>query len=166
MFKVICTALLLFLLAAGTGCSGVGALEATHLAGKQVDGAFILYSLDGDRYPGEPVPEGGKLLHGWLILKACPIDDVATRRRIFRAFDDGIDDAPGGVPVDCFTPRHAISVESNGVRMEYLICFQCFNWYSYEDGKSVGGGRTSRSPASTFDEILSACSGKTNPDDK
>ena len=132
----------------------------------RAEGDFFLYRLDGDRYPGEPVPEGGELLQGWLILDTCPIDDDLTRNRIFRAFDDGIDDAPGGEPVDCFNPRHAISVTTDGVRMDYLICFQCSNWYSYENDKMIGGGGTSRSPAQVFDEILSKCSGKTNPDDK
>ena len=130
-------------------------------------GAFTLYKLDGDRYPGEPVPEGGELLHGWLILEACSIEDPATRNRIFRSFDDGIEAGGGGIPVDCFNPRHAISVvDPEGVRMDWLICFQCSNWYSYENERMVGGGDTSDAPAELFDEILSNCSGRTKEDDQ
>ena len=130
-------------------------------------GDFTLYTLDGDRYPGEPVPEGGKLLHGWLVLEACPIEDDATRNRIFKAFDDGIDDERGDIRLDCFTPRHAISVLGpDGVRMDWLICFQCRNWYSYENDTMIGGGDTSAAPADVFDEILADCTGKTKTDDK
>lgn len=133
----------------------------------RASGDFTLYTLDGDRYPGEPVPEGGKLLHGWLILEACPIEDDATRNRIFKAFDDGIDDGRGGIPIDCFNPRHAISVLGpDGVRMDWLICFECRNWYSYENDTMIGGGRTSAAPADVFNEILSNCTGKTKTDDK
>jgi hypothetical protein len=129
-------------------------------------GDFTLYRLDGDRYPGEAVPEGGKLLHGWLILEACPIEDTATRNRIFRAFDDGMA-SPPRIQVDCFNPRHAISVvQADGVQMDWLICFQCRNWYSYENETMVDGGGTSRAPADVFNDILSACTGKTKTDDK
>ena len=158
-------ALLVALLVALSGCC-TSEPSLTSLDPRAA-GDFTLYSLDGDRYPGEPVPEGGKLIHGWLILEACPIEDDATRNRIFKAFDDGIDDAPGGEPVDCFNPRHAISVLSpDGVRMDWLICFECRNWYSYENDTMIGGGGTSSAPADVFNEILSKCTGKTTTDDK
>ena len=32
------------------------------------DGEFMLFRLNGDRYPGEAKPEGAELLHGWEIL--------------------------------------------------------------------------------------------------
>jgi hypothetical protein len=32
------------------------------------DGEFVLFRLNGDRYPGEAKPEGAELLHGWEIL--------------------------------------------------------------------------------------------------
>ena len=130
-------------------------------------GDFILYKLDGDRNP-EAGARGGKLLHGWLILDACPIADDPTRNRIFAAFDEGIDQAPPSErSPDCFNPRHAISVTGpNGVRNDWLICFQCSNWYLYEDGTMVGGGGTSDSPAGFFDRIISACAGKDTTDDE
>ena len=133
----------------------------------RAEGAFTLYQLDGDRYPGEPVPEGGEILQGWLILKACSIEDTATRNQIFKAFDEGIDTAPGGPGVDCFNPRHAISViQPDGVRTDWLICFQCWNWYSYENNTMIGGGGTSRAPADVFNKILTACASNTKADGK
>lgn len=122
----------------------------------RTNGAFTLYSLDGDRYPGEPVPEGAKLMHGWTILKSCPIESVATREEIFKAFDAGID-ASDGVPVDCFNPRHSISVESGDVQVDYLICFQCYQYQIWEGDKQVSGGGVTTSPRKTFDKVLAAC---------
>ena len=146
-----------------TGCAPSPPAELDPRA----KGDFTLYRLDGDRYPGSPVPEGGRLLHGWLILEACPIEETATRNRIFKAFDDGIDDASGAIPIDCFNPRHAISVvQPDGVRMDWLICFQCRNWYSYENDTMIGGGDTSKAPAEVFNDILAASSEKAKTDDK
>lgn len=155
------------LLVSGLGLSGCCTqMPAEPSLDPRAAGDFILYRLDGDRYPGEPVPEGGELLHGWLVLEACPIEDVATRNRIFRAFDDGIEDSPD-LLIDCFRPRHAISViGSDGIRMDWLICFQCSNWYSYENQTQVGGGATSDAPAAVLDTILANCPERTASDDQ
>ena len=49
--------------------------------------------------PGSRCPRGGKLLHGWLILDACPIADDPTRNRIFAAFDEeSIEPPPSSAP--------------------------------------------------------------------
>ena len=132
------------------GCSnGTSPLMNKHANLSNGEGAFTLYSLDGDRYPGEPAPEGAQLLHGGLVLQECDITSTATREKIFRALDDGIDGYGGGVPVDCFRPRHAIRVDSMGVTVDYLICFQCRNYYIYEGDKMVSGGHTTSSPKKT-----------------
>ena len=139
------------------GCSnGRSPLVNKHAISKG-EGAFTLYRLDGDRYPGEPAPEGAQLLHGWLVLQECAITSTATREKIFRALDDGIDGYGGGVPVDCFRPRHAIRIDWMGVTVDYLICFQCRNYYIYEGDKMVSGGNTTSSPKKTFDRILDEC---------
>ena len=147
--------------------SNTGNTSQSEVLDSRAEGVFTLYKLDGDRYPGEPVPEGGEVLQGWLILKSCLIEDTATRNQIFKAFDEGIDTAPGGEPVDCFNPRHAISVvQPDGIRNDWLICFQCWNWYSYENNTMVGGGSTSRAPADVFNKILTACDLNTKADGK
>ena len=121
-------------------------------------GAMTLYALDGDRYPGDPVPPDTSLLHGWSVIKACRIDDRRTREEILTAFDAGIAGHRGGTPIDCFRPRHAIRVELDDVTTDYLICFECANWMSWTDGLRTGGGRTSDRPTQTFDRILGDCS--------
>ncbi len=123
----------------------------------RLKGSFTLYLLDGDRYPGEPVPQGADLLHGWVILKQCSVKSLATREKLFKALDDGIDQWRG-TPIDCFNPRHAISVETEGVRVDYLICFQCQNYYIWEGDKRVSGGMTTAQPRQTFNRILDECS--------
>jgi hypothetical protein len=125
-------------------------------ADTRFQGAFTLYRLDGDRYPGDPVPQGAVLLHGWPILQTCSIGSMATRKELFRAFDDGIAKS-SGEPIDCFNPRHAIRVETDGVNVDYVICFQCHNYEIWEGDKKVSGGSTSPSPRATFDRILDDC---------
>ena len=149
------------LLALLVGCNG----SSSSRGALHHDGAFTLYSLDGDRYPGEPAPEGAELLHGWLVLKSCPIKSIATREKLFKALDRGIDQYDAEFQVDCFNPRHAIRVESMGTTVDYLICFQCSNYYIWEGEKQVSGGNTTSYPKATFDEVLAGCSGKTTTDD-
>jgi hypothetical protein len=145
-----------------SGCSNGQTSSTSHAhdrtPARNLDGPFTLYRLDGDRYPGEPAPEGARLLHGWLVLKACPIESIPTREKIFKAFDDGISASDASAtPVDCFNPRHAIRVETDGVTVDYLICFQCSNYVIWEGETQVSGGGTTLSPQATFDAILSAC---------
>ena len=123
----------------------------------RAEGTMTIYALDGDRYPGDPVPPGTTLLHGWSVIKACRIDDGQTREEILTAFDEGIAAHRGGPPVDCFRPRHAIRIELDGVTTDSLICFQCSNWMRWTDGRPTGGGATSDRSKPTFDRILENC---------
>jgi len=47
-----------------TGNTPAGPLSLSRFS----DGEFVLFRLNGDRYPGEAKPEGAELLHGWEIL--------------------------------------------------------------------------------------------------
>ena len=123
----------------------------------RIEGTFTLYRLDGDRYPGDPVPEDAVLLHGWPILLTCPINAPRTRAELLTALDEGIANG-GGVPVDCYNPRHALRIESKGVTTDYMICFQCRNYYVWQDDKQIGGGLISNTPKFTFNEALKNCS--------
>ncbi|MCH2134187.1 MAG: hypothetical protein MK116_10595 [Phycisphaerales bacterium] len=122
----------------------------------RLQGTFTLYRLDGDRYPGDPVPEGAVLMHGWPILQSCPIDSTATRQELIQALDDGIANG-GGVPVDCFNPRHAIRIEAGDTTTDYMICFQCSNYDIWTNDRKTGGGLMSSSPKSTFNRVLDRC---------
>ncbi|MDG2020869.1 MAG: hypothetical protein P8J59_02860 [Phycisphaerales bacterium] len=153
---VLMTLFLTALTMAPAGCSA-GGPASMNGPDPRAEGAMTFYRLDGDRYPGDPVPPGATLLHGYSVLKSCAIEDRATREEILGAFERGIADHEGGVPSDCFRPRHAIRVVLDGSTTDYLICFQCSNWMSWKDGIPDGGGNTSDSPRDAFDRILDGC---------
>ena len=123
------------------GCSSDNSISNQSSAPiPQAEGLFTLFSLDGDRYPGDHVPEGTKLLHGWPILKTCSIQDSATRKKLFTALDEGIAElgtVSGEMQIDCFNPRHAIRVETNAITVDYMICFQCQNYDIWEGDKKI-----------------------------
>ena len=120
-----------------------------------VDRTFTLYRLDGDAGQQKEATEGW-VLQGWKILQECPITSERTRADLFRALDDAIAAAPGPGS-RCFIPRHAIRVQTNGVLVDYVICFQCGNYKLYEGDRSVTGGGISGSPKPIFNRILSQC---------
>ena len=142
-------------------CLAVGCTNGKTAPGATADpraaGTMTFYRLDGDRYPGDLVPPGTTLLHGHSVIKACEIADRETREEILAAFETGIADHQGGMPVDCFRPRHAIRIVLDGVTTDHLICFQCSNWMTWTNGERTGGGDTADAPRATFDRILDDC---------
>ena len=157
--KWIAVSVLLATLFVTFGCSQ----QAKQANDPRTEGTFILYSLDGDRYPGDPVPEGAVLLHGWPILKECPIESDATRHKLFAALDAGIEDASdigSDMVPDCFNPHHAIRVETEEVAVDYVICFKCWQYVIWQGDKQVSGGITSAAPKKTFDAVLVECAEK------
>ena len=120
------------------------------------DGDFVLVRLNGDRYPGEPVPDGSELLHGWEIVESLPIESVHDRARIFTAFEEGEEEANRnpGIAIDCFRPRHAIRIDRDGTTTDHLICFQCRNFMTWTDGEMTGGGSMSDLPKDVFESYL------------
>ena len=119
------------------------------------DRPFTLYRLDGDAGIQKDAPEG-ETLQGYGILQECPITDEQTRHELFRALDDSIAASSGGGS-RCFIPRHAIRVQTNGVVVDYVICFQCGNYRLYEGDTAVSGGGIGNEPKKIFNRILSQC---------
>ena len=136
-------------------CQQAPSLEKGH-HDPRFQGEFTLYRLDGDRYPFEPVPEGSETLHGWTILQACHVDSMAAREELIQAVDVGIAEG-GGIPVDCFNPRHAFQVEASPLNMVYMICFECRNYEIWNGEDLVGGGMISTSPGNILDRYLDRC---------
>lgn len=121
-------------------------------------GEFLLLRLNGNRHPGEAVPSGTKLLHGWEILESLQIRKPRDRAKIFLAFEAGEDDARRnpGIPVDCFQPRHAIHITANGTTIDHLICFECQNFMTWTNGEMTGSGPISDHPKATFESYFDA----------
>ena len=161
MIRVVAWSIVLAFIAGCTGDPGTGSTAtpaATPAATRFGDGTFVLFRLNGDRYPGEPVAEGAELLHQWEILETLPIPTPQDRSEIFMAFEDGMEDARRnpGIPVDCFRPRHAIRIDRDGTTTDHLICFECRNFMTWTDGEMTGGGATSKRPQAVFESFLEA----------
>jgi len=139
------------------GCTGEKTAPGAT-ADPRAEGMMTFYRLDGDRYPGDPVPPGTTLLHGYSVITSCEIPARGTREEILNAFDAGIAEYQDGISLDCFRPRHAIRIVQDGVTTDHLICFQCSNWMRWTDDERSGGGGTSDTPRETFDRILNSCS--------
>ena len=155
-FTLLCAASMLCI----QGCTPTSATssatpEVTLGEAPIVDRTFTLYRLDGDAGQQKEATEGW-VLQGWKILQECPITSERTRADLFRALDDAIAAAPGRGS-RCFIPRHAIRVRTNGVVVDYVICFQCGNYRLYEGDTAVTGGGISGAPKPIFNRILSQC---------
>ena len=148
----------------GTTSSSRPEISRNEQAEFQV-GTYTLYRINGDRYPGMPVPENAKLLHGWEILESCTMSSTYDRALLFKAFEEGQEEMRGNdqPQVDCFQPRHGIRTVVDGLTTDYLICFECLNFMVWENGEQTGGGVTTRSPAKTFDALLAECGSEGDP---
>jgi len=153
LFLFACTALL--------GCSSESrtAVPTAQILDRFRTGAFILYRLNGDRYPSEPIPDGAELLHGWEILQTCSIASAGDGAQLIQALEAGQADARRNPQpsVDCFNPRHAIRTIDGETTTDRLICFECRNIMVWTNGEMTGGISTSVSPQAVFNSFLEKC---------
>lgn len=140
------------------GCSGEPrtAGPPAQLLERVGRGEFILYRLNGDHYPSEPIPDGADLLHGWEILQTCSIASAGDRAQLIQALEAGQADARRNPKpsVDCFNPRHAIRTIDGETTTDQLICFECRNIMVWTNGEMTGGSATSAGPQAVFDSFL------------
>jgi hypothetical protein len=54
----------------------------------------------------------------------------------------------------CFNPRHGRRAVSHNKRVDFLICFECYQVAIYVDGKFLAAIRTTASPQPTFDKSI------------
>ena len=127
-----------------------------HAQDPRMQSRMTLYRLDGDHYPTHPFTDRTDHLHGWQILQCCPINDSETQLILLHALDKGIDQG-GGIPIDCYNPRHAIRLKTKTTTTDYLICFQCNNYVVWDGDQETGGGLISRAPQAIFNEVLENC---------
>jgi hypothetical protein len=139
-------ALLLGVVVAGLcGCSG----EFDEVAAAP---SATLFSIDGNK----PVSGGGEaatgddILHGYPILGATKLNE-ADQARVAEALNAAVQDSLASA---CFIPRHAIRIEEGGVQKDYVICFECLQYYVYADGKKTGYGLITKEPQPVLDAIL------------
>ena len=156
--SIIMTSMLLVSCSNGTSSSPRSEVSWNEQSGFQ-NGDYTLYRINGDRYPGSPVPEGSELLHGWEILESCILLSSYDRALLFKAFRDGEAEMSGSERVlpDCFRPRHAIRTVVDDRTTDYLICFECSRYMVWVNGDQTAGGTTTNSPEKTFNAMLADC---------
>lgn len=109
---------------------------------------FELYSLDPAR--GGPKPKVA--FHGWKVLGKTAVKDKKTREKLIVALGKGMAENDG-VVAGCFNPRHGIRAVKNGKTVDLVICFECYSFQIFE-GKKASNALTTRSPAPTFNKVL------------
>lgn len=112
--------------------------------------AFKLYSIDPSF--GGPGP-GLAEFHGFGVLGVTDVSE-SDRRRLVDELDRGAKESVGAIAA-CFNPRHGISVVVDGIRHDFLICFECSQIRWYIDGNRQPMILTSETPQSFFDQVLS-----------
>lgn len=122
---------------------------------------FILYSIDGreeDRIKLDkpPIPRLSETFHNYPVYGKVKIDDSEERRKLIAAFKDALS-VPGADKVKCFWPRHAIHAVVKGKTVEYVICFQCIQFYRFEKDpprQTYGVLNSEKSVRPVFDKPL------------
>ncbi|MHC4910921.1 MAG: hypothetical protein ACYTF9_14530 [Planctomycetota bacterium] len=115
---------------------------------------FFLFSVDPDldfRFGGGST-EGVETFRGWKSLGSTTLAADA-RDRLVTALRTGVLD-DGGVPVDCFIPRHGIRVTHDEQVHEFVICFQCSRIRWFIDGAQAGSLPVTTSPRDAFNAAL------------
>ncbi|MDB5309245.1 MAG: hypothetical protein JWO38_3447 [Gemmataceae bacterium] len=123
----------------------------------------VLYSL-------EPAPPGAaatdparETFHGHTVLGKTAVTNQLTRRKLFAAFRQGVDDHDGSVAA-CFIPHHGLRVRSGQHVVDLVICFKCAQVQVYADGAATESVLISTSPRPTFNEVLRAARVPLSPD--
>ena len=112
---------------------------------------MILYSIDGDAVRHDRTVEGADLFHRAPVIGQVNVIAADKRSALAYALKQGIESPER--PVECFWPRHALRVTSNGRTVDYLICFECSRIYVYE-GNSKVVKHVSRAPQRIFNQHL------------
>ncbi|WP_265592529.1 hypothetical protein [Verrucomicrobium sp. BvORR034] len=102
--------------------------------------SVVLYSLN-PRRSRDAVDE---TLHGYKILGQTPLDKEQSRQvaeELYRA-----QKASDGSSVRCFVPRHAVRTVAAGHIHDFLICYQCYQVYWFQDGTQVATVTVEGSP--------------------
>lgn len=102
---------------------------------------------------------GGSLeqFHGFAVLGKTEVKDAATRRKLFTAFANGIEDHDGSVAA-CFIPHHGLRVRTGKQTLDLVICFLCAQVRLYDSPTATKNENIliSKSPRTAFNEVLRA----------
>jgi hypothetical protein len=88
---------------------------------------LTLFSLDGSKlWPGDEPSKEGELFHSIPVMGKAEISNNNAKREILDALDVGL--TYQGDPAKCFEPHHGIRTTKDGVTIDYIICFSCYQY--------------------------------------
>ncbi len=107
--------------------------------------SFELFSLHPEPLSGnirrgrskDPLPFIGHF-HDYEILADISVREVEDRKSLISAFYQSIEENDG-MAADCFNPRHGIRVTQAGKSVDFLICFECYQFKAFNGKEKVGG---------------------------
>jgi hypothetical protein len=70
---------------------------------------------------------------GYKILGKTKIGDPTLRPEIVKAIHDGIGESDGAVALS-FCPRYGVRTVTDGVPVDYMICYECSQVYVFTRG--------------------------------
>jgi len=98
---------------------------------------------------GKPTPQGEEF-HDYFVQERIEITDKEERAALIKALVAGI--AAADAAAACFNPRHGISAEMRGEKVDLVICFECLQIRVYGGGGE--GVLTTRSAEPAFNAAL------------
>lgn len=127
----------------GVGCRTLSpGGEQTSYYGRLFASAdsVVLYSLN-PRRSRDAVDE---TLHGYKVLGQTLLNKEQSQQvaeELYKA-----EKASDGSSVRCFVPRHGVRAVASGHTHDFLICYQCYQVYWFQDGKQVATVTVEGSP--------------------
>jgi hypothetical protein len=110
---------------------------------------FELLSISPDPFQKNSPEE----FQGWPVIGKTTVKDPNTRKRLVAALEKGVEENKGD-SMKCFNPRHGIRVTHDGLAVDFLICFECFQLMVYVAGEKEQRVLITDSPASVFNQTL------------
>src|SRR4051812_10662408 len=117
---------------------------------------FVLLSVDP--LPGwfeEEATSPKDVFYDHAIIGKIVLQGKRQRTALLRALYQGISESDGKTIHTCFNPRHGIHATDGKATVDLLICFECWQIYTYTDhGHNMI--TITDSPKKAFDEALRA----------
>lgn len=111
-----------------------------------VDARYMKSS--GDELPSDVV------FHGYPELGSTELTDPATITDLLDSLRAGIEGNDDTVAA-CFNPRHGLTAELDGRRVDLLICFECLQIQIHDEtGENVEDALTTEAPAAVFNRVF------------
>ncbi|MGC4001620.1 MAG: hypothetical protein QM811_00055 [Pirellulales bacterium] len=121
--------------------------------------ALTIYSLKASEGPPRDLPPDAESFLGYQVLGNYTVVDPTERKAVVRALNRAM--AEDAVQNKCFIPRHGFRMTTADTTINYLVCFQCGQYYV---GKYQGTGEAiSKSAQPLIDGILKNAGVPLNP---